>query len=78
MTGDYAAASHQQALAIFRDLGSPLDQAETLNYLGELSSRTSAAGQAREHHSRALKSPATSAHPCRRHAPWKDSARPAS
>src|SRR5262245_7525452 len=55
LTGDYAAAaSHQQALAIFRDLGSRLDQAETFNYLGELSSRTSATGQSREHHSRAL------------------------
>jgi tetratricopeptide (TPR) repeat protein len=55
-TGDYpaAAASHQQALALFRDLGSPLGQAEALNRLGELSSRTSATSQARERHTQAL------------------------
>ena len=55
-TGDYpaAATSHQQALALFRDLGSPLGQAEALNRLGELSSRTSATSQARERHTQAL------------------------
>jgi len=39
---------------MFRDLGNRLGQAEALNRLGELSSRTSATGQAREHHTRAL------------------------
>jgi tetratricopeptide (TPR) repeat protein len=55
-TGDYpaAAASHQQALALFEDLGNPLGQAEALNRLGELSLRTSATGQARDQHTRAL------------------------
>ena len=55
-TGDYpaAAASHQQALALFRDLGNRLGQAEALNRLGELSTRTSATGQARERHTQAL------------------------
>jgi tetratricopeptide (TPR) repeat protein len=56
LTGDHraAAASHQQALALFCDLGNRLGQAEALNNLGELSSRTSATGQAREHHNRAF------------------------
>ena len=56
LTGDYpaAAASHQQALELFRDLGDPLGQAEALNRLGELSSRTSATGQARDQHIQAL------------------------
>jgi tetratricopeptide (TPR) repeat protein len=56
LTGDYpaAAASHQQALALSRDLGDLLGQAEALNRLGELSSRTSATSQAREHHTQAL------------------------
>ena len=55
-TGDYpgAAASHQQALALFADLGHLLGQAEALNRLGELSLRTSATGQARDQHTRAL------------------------
>jgi len=55
-TGDYpaAAAGRQQALALFRDLGNLLGQAEALNRLGELSSRTSATGQARKHHTQAL------------------------
>ena len=55
-TGDYpaAAASHQQALALFGDLGNLLGQAEALNRLGELSLRTSATAQARDQHSRAL------------------------
>jgi tetratricopeptide (TPR) repeat protein len=49
-----AAASHQQALALFGDLGNLLGQAEALNRLGELSLRTSATAQARDQHSRAL------------------------
>ena len=55
-TGDYpaAAASHQQALALFGDLGNLLGQAEALNRLGELSLRTSATAQARDQHTRAL------------------------
>ena len=42
LTGDYAAAaaSHQQALALNRDAGDRAGQAETLNCLGELASRT--------------------------------------
>ena len=42
LTGDYpaAAASHQQALELCRDAGNRLGQAETLNCLGELASRT--------------------------------------
>jgi tetratricopeptide (TPR) repeat protein len=56
LTGDYlaAAASHQQALDLSRDLGQPQGQAEALNRLGELSLRTSATGQARDQHTRAL------------------------
>ena len=56
LTGDYpaAAASHQHALELLRDLGEPLGQAEALNRLGELSLRTSAACQARDQHIRAL------------------------
>ena len=56
LTGDYpaAAASHQHALELLRDLGEPLGQAEALNRLGELSLRTSATGQARDQHIRAL------------------------
>jgi tetratricopeptide (TPR) repeat protein len=55
-TGDYpaAAASHQQALALFGDAGNLLGQAEALNRLGELATRTSATGQARGHHAQAL------------------------
>jgi tetratricopeptide (TPR) repeat protein len=55
-TGDYpaAAASHQRALALFRDLGSLLGQAEVLNRLGELSSRTSDTSQACARHTQAL------------------------
>ena len=53
LTADYlaAAASQQQALALFRDR---LGQAEALNRLGELATRTSATGQARKHHAQAL------------------------
>jgi tetratricopeptide (TPR) repeat protein len=56
LTGDYpaAAASHQHALELLRDLGDPLGQAEALNHLAELSLRTSAAGPARDQHIRAL------------------------
>ena len=49
-----AAASHQQALELFGDLGNLVGQAEALNRLGELSLRTSATGQARNQHTRAL------------------------
>jgi tetratricopeptide (TPR) repeat protein len=54
-TGDYAAAaSQQQALALFRDLGNRLGQAEALNHLGELATRTANTQQARERHTQAL------------------------
>ena len=55
-TGDYAAAaaSHQQALALFGDLGNLVGQAEALNRLGELATRTANTTQAREHHAQAL------------------------
>jgi tetratricopeptide (TPR) repeat protein/transcriptional regulator with XRE-family HTH domain len=55
LTGDYpaAAASHQQALELSRYAGR-LAQAETLNCLGELASRTANGHQARDHHARAL------------------------
>ena len=54
-TGDYpaAAASHQQALALFRDLGNRLGEAEALNRLGELATRTAAAEDARRMHAQA-------------------------
>jgi tetratricopeptide (TPR) repeat protein len=39
---------------MFRDFGARLHQAEALNRLGELSSQTSATGQAREQHAKAL------------------------
>ena len=56
LTGDYpaAAASHQQALRLSRDVGNRHGQAETLNSLGELSSRTAASRQARDHYAQAL------------------------
>jgi tetratricopeptide (TPR) repeat protein len=56
LTGDYpaAAASHQQALALSREAGDRLGQAETLNCLGELASRTADGRQARDHHAQAL------------------------
>jgi tetratricopeptide (TPR) repeat protein len=56
LTEDYpaAAASQQQALRLFRDIGNRLGQAEALNRLGELATRTSAADQARKHHAQAL------------------------
>ena len=56
LTGDYpaAAASHQQALSLFGDLGERDGQAEALNSLGELSSRTSANQQALDYHRQAL------------------------
>jgi len=55
-TGDYpaAAASHQQALTLFADLGNRLGQAEALNRLGELAIRTADTPQARRHHTHAL------------------------
>jgi tetratricopeptide (TPR) repeat protein len=55
LTADYpASANHQQALTLSRDAGDRLGQAETLNGLGELSSRTAASHQARDHHNQAL------------------------
>jgi tetratricopeptide (TPR) repeat protein len=56
LTGDYpaAAASHQQALELNRDDGNRLGQAETLNCLGELSSRSAASRHARDHYAQAL------------------------
>jgi tetratricopeptide (TPR) repeat protein len=56
LTGDHrtATASHQQALDLFRDLGERHSQAEVLNSLGELSARTTATKQARDHHAQAL------------------------
>ena len=55
LSGDYpaAAASHQQALALCHD-SDRAGQAETLNCLGELASRTADGRQARDHHARAL------------------------
>jgi hypothetical protein len=77
-TGDHlaAAASQQQALKLFGDLGDQLGQAEALNRLGELATRTSATGQACARHAQAWPSPATSARPERKQALWKGSARP--
>src|SRR5262249_10439993 len=49
-----AAASHQQALTLFADLGNRLGQAEALNRLGELATRTADTPQARKHHTQAL------------------------
>ena len=58
LTGDYpaAAASHQQALELCRDrgIGNWSGQAETLNCLGELASRTADGRQARDYHAQAL------------------------
>jgi tetratricopeptide (TPR) repeat protein/transcriptional regulator with XRE-family HTH domain len=58
LTGDYpaAAASHQQALALSRGrgVGDRVGEAETLNCLGELASRTAHGRQARDHHAQAL------------------------
>ena len=56
LTGDYpaAAASHQRALELHRDLGNLAGVADTMNNLGSLSSRTSAIRQARDHHNQAL------------------------
>ena len=67
-----AAASHQQALALFGDLGNRLGQADALNNIGELSSRTSSTGQAREHHNAALKIARDLSAPLEEaRAPWK-------
>ena len=56
VTGDYpaAAASLQQSLKMCHALGYRLGQAEALNGLGELSSRTSASRRARGQHTEAL------------------------
>src|SRR5262249_60606643 len=45
---------HTQALALHRELGYRIAEAEALNSLGELSTRTSATGQARDYHTQAL------------------------
>ena len=77
LTGDYpaAAASHQHALRLYLDLGLRHGQAEVLNSLGELSSRT-AQGDSRPSTTTPGRSPspANSAHRCRKHVPWKESA----
>jgi tetratricopeptide (TPR) repeat protein len=54
--GDHAAAAgnHQRALDLHGQLGLRIGEAETLNSLGELSTRTSATGQARGYHIQAL------------------------
>jgi hypothetical protein len=49
-----AAASHHGALQLFRGLGNLLGQAEALNRLGELATRTSATGPAGTCHTQAL------------------------
>ena len=56
LTGDYpaAAASLTQALGMFRDIGDRDGQAEVLNNLGEVLSRSGDGQQARDHHARAL------------------------
>lgn len=56
LTGEHAAAaaSHQQALSLYRDVGHRIGQAEAFNSLGELSCRTSATAQARGYHAEAL------------------------
>jgi hypothetical protein len=56
LTGDYvaAAASHEQARHLWRELGNRLGQAESLNGLGELALRTSASGRALDQHTQAL------------------------
>jgi len=50
LTGDHKApaARHQRAFELFRDLGNRLGQAEALNKLGELATRTQATSQARD------------------------------
>jgi tetratricopeptide (TPR) repeat protein len=55
-TGDHAAAaaSRQLALALFGDLGNLLGEAEALNRLGELATRTADTPQARKYHTQAL------------------------
>jgi tetratricopeptide (TPR) repeat protein/transcriptional regulator with XRE-family HTH domain len=54
-TGEFAAAaSHQQALEWLREIGQPYGEADVLNSLGELSTRTSATGRARDYHAQAL------------------------
>jgi tetratricopeptide (TPR) repeat protein len=56
LTEDYpaAAASLTEALALYRDIGDRGGQAEALNSLGELLSRTSTSHRARDHHTQAL------------------------
>jgi hypothetical protein len=56
LTGDYqaVAASQQQALQLFRDLGNQLGQAEALNKLGELATQTQATSKTGDQHTQAL------------------------
>ena len=56
LTGDYPAAiaSLTQALEMFRHLGDRHSQAQVLNQLGELLSRSADSRQARDHHTQAL------------------------
>ena len=56
LTGDYpaAAASHQQALQMFHDLGYRLGLAEAQNNLGQLATRTDDTRHARRYHTQAL------------------------
>lgn len=56
LTGDYpaAAANHQQALSLYRDLGQRHEQAEVFNNLGEMSSRCAASQQAYHYYNQAL------------------------
>jgi len=56
LTGDHlaAAASHQQALELFRDRGQRLGEAEALNNLGELLTQSRDSHRARDCHARAL------------------------
>jgi hypothetical protein len=74
-TGDHAAAaaSHQQALTLFADLGNRLGQAEALNRLGELATRTANTPLARKNHTQALAIARDLSAAPRKHAPWKDS-----
>src|SRR5262249_36836448 len=51
--GGCSAASHHNAAELFSELGWRNEEADALNNLGELASRTSGATQARDYHSQA-------------------------
>jgi hypothetical protein len=55
-----------------------LGAAEALNRLGELAARTADSAQAREHHTQALAIARDPGAAQKKHAPWKDSAKPTS